>query len=95
MGIWAAVERRDLHSGQAIAPEEGITVLQALQMYTRNPAYIGFEEKPERLAGTQQICGFIVVDRGVLSVPSEQLKDVQVLKTFVGGELVYQNARVR
>jgi len=31
----------------------------------------------------------------VLSVPSEQLKDVQVLKTFVGGELVYQNAVVR
>jgi predicted amidohydrolase YtcJ len=94
-GIWAAVERRELHSGQAIAPEERITVLQALEMYTRNPAYIGFEENQKGSLERSKFADFIVVDRDVLSVPSEQLKDVQVLKTFVGGELVYQNAAVR
>jgi predicted amidohydrolase YtcJ len=31
------------------------------------------------------LADLIVVDRDVLFVPSDQLKDVQVLETFVGG----------
>jgi predicted amidohydrolase YtcJ len=33
---------------------------------------------------------FIVIDRDVLAVPPEQLKDVRVLKTFIAGEIVYE-----
>jgi predicted amidohydrolase YtcJ len=88
-GIWAAVERRELHTSQVWAPEERVTVLQALEMYTRNPAYIGFEESQKGSLEPGKLADFIIVDRDVLTVPSEQLKEVQVLKTFVGGELVY------
>ena len=88
-GIWASVERRELHTGQALAPEERLTVLQALEMYTRNPAYIGFEEKQKGSLEPGKLADFIIVDRDVLSIPPEQLKEVQVLKTFVGGEIVY------
>lgn len=38
-----------------------------------------------------KLADFIIIDRDVLSVPSSQLKEVQVLKTYVGGELVYEN----
>ena len=31
----------------------------------------------------------VAIDRDVLSVPPDQLKDVQVLQTWVGGERVY------
>ncbi len=88
-GIWASVERRELHTGQALAPEERLTVLQALEMYTRNPAYIGFEENQKGSLEPGKLADFIIVDRDVLSIPPEQLKEVQVLKTFVGGEMVY------
>ena len=44
-GLWAAVERKELVSGQVLAPEERLTVMQALELFTRNPAYIAFEEK--------------------------------------------------
>jgi predicted amidohydrolase YtcJ len=37
------VVRRDKRPG-ALAPEERITVEQALTLYTRNAAYAGFEE---------------------------------------------------
>lgn len=88
-GIWALVVRKEFHSGQVIAPEERVNILQALEMYTRNPAYIGFEENKKGSLEPGKFADFIVVDRDVLSVPPDELKDVQVLKTFVGGELVY------
>lgn len=39
LAISAAILRRDSHTGQIIVPEERITILQALEMYTRNGAY--------------------------------------------------------
>lgn len=91
-GIWALVARREMQSGQVLAPEERISITQALEMYTRNPAYIGFEEKIKGSLEAGKLADFIVVDRDVLHVPEDQLKDAQVMKTFVGGELVYTKA---
>jgi predicted amidohydrolase YtcJ len=89
-GLWAAVQRKNLDTGQVLAPEERLSVLQALELFTRNPAYIGFEEKEKGSLETGKLADFIVIDRDILVVPSEQLKDVQVLQTWVGGELVYE-----
>lgn len=88
-GIWAAVARRELLSGQVLAPEERLTAAEALQLYTFNGAYAGFEENDKGSLELGKLADFIVVDRDVLRIPIDQLKDVQVLKTFVGGELVY------
>ena len=89
-GIWAGVVRREMNSGEILAPEERLTVLQVLQLYTRNGAYIGFEEDQKGSLEPGKLADFIVVDRDVLTIPPDDLKDVQVLKTFVGGELVYE-----
>jgi len=89
-GLYAAVERRSL-SGQVIAPEERVDVLKALEMFTRNPAYSGFEEKKKGSIEAGKLADFIVIDRDVLSVPSSELKDVKVLSTYVGGEMVYES----
>lgn len=89
-GIWAGVVRREMASGAILAPEERLTVPQVLQLYTRNGAYIGLEEEEKGSLEPGKLADFIVVDRDVLSVPVEELKDVEVLKTFVGGELVYE-----
>jgi predicted amidohydrolase YtcJ len=91
-GIWAAVVRRDLQSGQIIAPEERISVEQALTLYTRNGAYAGFEEGLKGALEPGKFADFIVVDRNVLTIPADELKDVKVLQTFVGGRSVYDSA---
>jgi predicted amidohydrolase YtcJ len=89
-GIWAGVVRREMNSGELLAPEERLTVPQVLQLYTKNGAYIGFEETEKGSLELGKLADFIVVDRDVLSVPHDELKDVQVLMTFVGGKLVYE-----
>ena len=88
-GIWAAVVRREMKSGQILAPEERITVRQALQMYTLNGAYAGFEEKTKGSLEVGKLADFVVLDRNLLEIPADELKDVKVLATFVGGHAVY------
>jgi len=88
-GIWAAVVRKDLQSGQVVAPEERISIEQALTLYTRNGAYAGFEEDRKGALEPDKLADFIIVDRDVLSVPADEIKDVKVLQTFVGGQSVY------
>ena len=90
-GIWSAVVRREMNSGQVFAPEERITVEQALTLYTRNGAYVGFEEHDKGSLEQRKFADFIVVDRDVLHVPADELKDVHVLRTYVGGKLIYKN----
>ena len=65
--------------------EQRICVEQALTLDTRNGAQPGF-------ARTGELADFIVVDRDVLSVPVDELKEVKVLQTFVGGKKVYERA---
>jgi predicted amidohydrolase YtcJ len=94
-GIWAAVVRREAQTDKVLAPEERLTVREALRLYTRNAAYDGFEEKQKGSLEAGKLADFIVVDRDVLTAPAEELKDVSVLKTFVGGELVYEKSGSR
>ena len=64
-----------------------------LTLYTRNGAYAGFEEKIKGMLEPGKLADFIIIDRDVLQVPSDELKDVKVLQTLVGGELVYNSSR--
>lgn len=92
-GIWAAVARKELESGQVLAPEERISVKQALTLYTRNGAYAGFEEDSTGSLEPGKLADFIVIDRDVLSVPTDELKDVRVLQTFISGRCVYDSSK--
>jgi predicted amidohydrolase YtcJ len=89
-GIWAAVVRREQKTGQILAPEERITVRQALQMYTANGAYAGFEEKLKGSLEVGKLADFVMLDRDLIEVPSDELKDVKVVATFVGGQKIYE-----
>jgi predicted amidohydrolase YtcJ len=93
-GIWALVVRREMKSGQVTAPDERINIRQALQMYTANGAYAGFEEKIKGSLEVGKLADFVVIDRNLLEAPPEELKDVKVLATFVGGEAVFDGLRV-
>jgi predicted amidohydrolase YtcJ len=91
-GIMAAVQRKEILSGKVLAPEERITVREALQLYTRNGAYIGFEENDKGSLERGKLADFIVIDRDIFSIPADDIGQTKVLQTFIGGELVYDAA---
>ena len=60
-----------------------------MKVYTNNGAYAGFEEREKGSIERDKLADFIVLDRDPLSIPSDQLKDVQVLETYIGGRRIY------
>ena len=44
LGMWMAITRRTA-DGATLHPEQGVTRMEALRMWTLNGAYLSFEEK--------------------------------------------------
>src|SRR5713226_4083491 len=62
-----------------------------LYAYTRNSACAMNQlEKIGSIAPGKQ-ADFVVVDRDVLTIPAEELKDTKILWTIVGGKTVYES----
>jgi predicted amidohydrolase YtcJ len=87
VGIYAAVTRQAA-SGQVLLPEERITVNQALALYTANAAYASFEENIKGSISPGRLADIVVLSDDPTKVPPEQIKDIKVEMTIIGGEVV-------
>ncbi len=90
-GIWSAVERQEYRTGEVLAPGERVDVATALKWYTQGGAYAGFEEKDKGAITPGRLADLIVLDRDPWTIPAAELKDVKVVATLVGGELVHDS----
>lgn len=76
-------------SGAMIAPEERITVWDALRLFTVNAAY---QEHRETITGSLEIgkaADLVILDRDIFSVTSQQIGSTQVLLTMIQGKTVF------
>ncbi len=89
VGIYAAVTRQ-AGSGQLLLPEERITVNQALALYTTNAAYASFEENIKGSISPGKLADIVVLNDDPTKVPPEQIKDIKVEMTIIGGEVVWE-----
>lgn len=92
---WPAIESLVTRSspgrvdGMVDAPEERITVKQAIDMATINGArQLGISDRVGRIA-TGMLADLIVLDRNPLEVANAEIGKTKVLRTFVGGKEVY------
>ncbi|MGH8168017.1 MAG: amidohydrolase, partial [Woeseiaceae bacterium] len=90
-GIYAAVTRRTLDGAnpEGWVPQQKITVEQALRAYTYEAAYASFEEDVKGTLKSGMLADFVLLDRDITAIPPEEIADTQVLKTVVGGRIVY------
>ncbi len=87
--IYTAVTRKT-ETGQVVGPREAISVMDAIRVYTWNGAYLAKEEHVKGSIETGKLADMIVLDRDILSVPTEELKDTEVVTTIVDGKTVFQ-----
>lgn len=90
MGIYAAVSR-GTDKGQVLLPEEKITALHAIELYTTAAAYIGFEEKIKGRISVGKAADLVVLNANPLEVTTEGLKDLKVVMTIIEGKVVWQS----
>src|SRR6185503_4031646 len=76
-------------SGETLAPAEAVSVQDAIRMYTLETAYLTWDEKKKGSLETGKLADFLVLDRNPLTIAPEDLKNMQVDMTVIGGRIVY------
>jgi len=89
-GIYAAVTR-NVHTGQHLQQEERITAEEALAMYTINAAYVSFEEDIKGSISPGKLADMVLLSADPTAVPVEEILDIRVEMTVIGGEVVWEN----
>jgi hypothetical protein len=91
-GIYAAVTRQTLdgaHPGGWV-PEQRIGVEDALRAYTSGSAYASFEEQEKGTLQPGKLADFTLLARDLTQIAPEEIRDVQVMLTVVGGQVVFE-----
>ena len=91
-GMYAAVTRQTL-DGQPEGgwyPQERIDLETALRAYTVNNAWAAGEEAIKGKLAPGMLADLVVLDRDLFAIDPSELKDVSVLYTMTGGEVVYE-----
>lgn len=88
--LWAAIARRTEVRGTQMGTEQRVTREEAVRMYTINGAYLSFEEDVKGSIEVGKLADMIVIDRDILECPEDEIRDTRVLRTFLGGETVYE-----
>jgi len=89
IGFWAYITRKDV-DGVVNHPEEALDRKDTLKLYTANGAYGMFEEKNRGSIEQGKLADLVVLDRDIMSVPVDEIKDMKPAVTIVGGKVVYK-----
>jgi predicted amidohydrolase YtcJ len=89
LGIWITLTRQLRWSDEPLHSEQNLTREQAIRLYTINNAYLTFEEDKKGSLEPGKFADFIVLDRDILTCPLDEVKDIQVEQTYLGGKRVY------
>ena len=87
--MWITLTRTPRWTDRPLHPEQRITREQAIRLYTINNAYLTFEEKEKGSLEPGKLADFIILDKDILNCPLDEVKDIQVERTYLGGKLVY------
>jgi predicted amidohydrolase YtcJ len=93
--LWQSICRRNLYTGEAIAPAQALTREQALRSATIEGAYVTWEEARKGSIEVGKLADLAVLSADPLTAPDDALKDIVAELTLVDGRVVYERSTER
>jgi predicted amidohydrolase YtcJ len=88
-GIYAMVTRRT-EGGNIVGLSQKVSVMDAIRAYTYNGAYAAFDEEKLGSIETGKLADLIVLSGDILSVPQDEIMELDVVRTIMDGKTVYR-----
>lgn len=91
VGIYYLVTRQ-LTDTNLVLPhqEQKLSLLNALRSYSVWPAYASYDENQRGTLEKGKIADMIVINKDIFSLPPDELLNTTVIKTIVGGKILYE-----
>ena len=92
LGIYCAVTRKDVEGNPPLGffPNEKLTLDEAVRLFTMGGAYGAHEEHRKGSLVPGKLCDFVALSEDIASVSPDDIKDLEVVLTVVGGEIAYR-----
>ena len=95
LAMWTTMVRQPRGSEAPLIPEQRLSREQAIRLYTVNNAFLTFAEREKGSLEPGKLADFIVLDRDILTCPVDEVKEIQVEATYLGGRRVYARPDAR
>jgi predicted amidohydrolase YtcJ len=93
--VYAAVTRATLDGKNPDGwfPEQKLTVAEAIEAYTTGSAYAEFQEQEKGSITPGKLADMVLLSDDIFTIDPAKIRDAKVLKTIVGGKLVWDHDR--
>lgn len=93
--VYAAVTRATLDgkNPRGWFPEQKLSVAETVQAYTLGSAYAEFQEQEKGILARGKLADMVILSDDIFSIAPENIRDVHVVQTFVGGKSVFVAAK--
>jgi predicted amidohydrolase YtcJ len=94
--VYAAVTRATLDGKNPNGwfPEQKLSVAETVEAYTMGSAYAEFQENEKGSITAGKLADMVLLSDDIFSIDPGKIRDAKVLKTFVGGKLVFEASPV-
>jgi predicted amidohydrolase YtcJ len=89
IGIYSAVTRKT-ENGEYLLPEESITPLEAISLFTNNAASATRAEITRGSIRPGKLADLVILSGDPTELPEEAIKDIQVEMTIINGKVVWE-----
>ncbi len=86
--FYATVSRR-LNDGSVFYPDQRLSREEALQTYTLDAAYAGFEEDIKGSLTPNKLADITILSKDIMTIPEDEIPTAEVVHTIVGGKVMY------